>query len=49
MIALQIVPTHYLVAVEAVVGYLQPNWKYFQWNYSELQQLLLAVNEQMKR
>lgn len=50
MIALQVqvARTHYLVAAGVVVDYLLPNWKYSQWNYSELQRLLLAANYREK-
>lgn len=49
VLQVQAVPTHCLVAVVAVVGYSPPSWKYFQWNYSELQPLLLAASEQKKK
>jgi hypothetical protein len=42
-ILVQTAPKHYLVAVVVVVGCLQSNWKYFQWNYSGLQLRLPAV------
>lgn len=44
MIVLQVqaVKKHYLVAVGVVIDCLLPSWKYSQWNYSELQPLLLA-------
>lgn len=48
-IQVQTAPTHYLVAVVSAVGYSQSNWKYFQWNYSELQPLLLAANKKRLR
>lgn len=50
VLQVQVATTHYLVAAGVVVvDCLLPNWKYSQWNYSELQPLLLAAKRNEKR